>query len=127
VAPASSAHRAVYFGNLAACYMHLSNIEAAIESCTKALEIRKDYVKVLLRRSSAFEQLKEWQKALDDARQVISRIWRLWTNERYKALSLDPGNAMVDKAVWRLEQIVKTENEALKEEMIGTTIRRVWM
>jgi len=107
--------------------MRLSNIEAAIESCTKALEIRKDYVKVLLRRSAAFEQLKEWQKALDDARQVRSRIWRLWTNERYKALSLDPGNAMVDKAVWRLEQIVKTENEALKEEMIGTTIQRVWM
>ena len=54
--------------------MHLSQYEAAIDACTRALSINAKYIKVLLRRSSAYEHLKNYRKALEDAKKVPIRV-----------------------------------------------------
>ena len=54
--------------------MHLSQYETAIEACTRALSINAKYIKVLLRRSSAYEHLKNYNQALEDAKKVPIRV-----------------------------------------------------
>ncbi|CAJ0915470.1 20701_t:CDS:2 [Entrophospora sp. SA101] len=39
--------RAIYWGNLSACYFKLQNYNDSVEMCTKALEVSPDYTKVL--------------------------------------------------------------------------------
>mgnify|MGYP000126215331 CR=1 FL=1 len=70
MAPNYSAARAIYYGNLAACRMHLLEYEAAVAMSTKALEIDPKYVKVLMRRSVAYEKLGDDERAVEDAKQA---------------------------------------------------------
>lgn len=71
VAPKKASARAVYCGNIAACLMRRREYEAAVEMCTRALRINPMYAKVLVRRSTAYEQMEDFDRALVDAKQVL--------------------------------------------------------
>jgi tetratricopeptide (TPR) repeat protein len=62
--------RAVYFANAAACACAQSDWTRACEFATRALELRPDYLKALMRRSAAREALDDPEGALADARRV---------------------------------------------------------
>ncbi len=71
VAPESAAsERAVYHGNRAACQLKLRQFADAAQDCSAALELNPSYTKVLLRRSSAYEELDDLERALADAQKV---------------------------------------------------------
>jgi hypothetical protein len=56
--------KATFFGNRAACYQAMGEIELVVEDCTDSLDYRPAYVKVLNRRCQAFETLKKYDEAL---------------------------------------------------------------
>lgn len=83
--PKDSKHASVYHANSGACHLALGSSKQAVDQCTCALEIDGSYVKALMRRSTAYENLDELEKALDDAKKVgVQALNDLWT-----ALALD--------------------------------------
>lgn len=54
----------VFLGNRAACYFAIEEYDCVVDDCTSALEIKSDYVKVLMRRSQAYEKLRKPEDAL---------------------------------------------------------------
>ncbi|EDO18591.1 hypothetical protein Kpol_1048p21 [Vanderwaltozyma polyspora DSM 70294] len=56
----------VFYSNISACYVSLGNLEKVVESSTKALELKPDYSKALLRRASANENLENFAEAMFD-------------------------------------------------------------
>lgn len=56
----------VYYSNISACYSSLLNYEKVIEMATKALALRPDYSKVLVRRANAYEKLGNFGDAMFD-------------------------------------------------------------
>ena len=75
-APDTSVERAVFLANMAACYLKLEQYQEAANNCTAALELDKNYMKALMRRSLAYEQLDDLEHALADAEAVCSHIGR---------------------------------------------------
>lgn len=64
----------MYLGNRAACWLKLGQPAEAAHDCSEALELQPGYIKVLLRRSSAYEALDDLERALADA-QKVGRGW----------------------------------------------------
>jgi len=60
----------VYFANRAACQLKLRQWGPAASDCTRALEVDPAYLKALLRRCTAYEELDDLEKALTDAKKV---------------------------------------------------------
>ncbi|ODV58356.1 protein channel TOM71 [Ascoidea rubescens DSM 1968] len=56
----------VYYSNRSACYSGLDQNEKVIEDTTKALELKPDYSKCLLRRAIAYEKLSQFPEAMYD-------------------------------------------------------------
>ena len=56
--------RAVYYGNRAACKVNLHRWEEALVDCTKAIELNKEYTKVILRRAQVHDELEKEEEAL---------------------------------------------------------------
>ncbi|GMM54454.1 protein channel [Maudiozyma humilis] len=56
----------VYYANISACYVALKDMEKVVENTTKALELKPDYSKALLRRASAYEALERYPDAMFD-------------------------------------------------------------
>jgi len=73
----------VYYSNISACYVTLNDQEKVIEFTTKALELRSDYSKALLRRASAYEALERYSDAMFDL-SVLS------LNNDYSGASIEP-------------------------------------
>ncbi|CAL5229198.1 g12480 [Coccomyxa viridis] len=96
--------RAVYYANLAACHLKTKHFEDAVQDSTAALELEPEYVKALLRRAAAYEELDDLEHALAD-------------NTKIK--ELDPDNASASKSVQRLTPIVEDRREKMKNEMLG--------
>jgi len=96
--------KAVYYGNRAACLLHQKLYDEVVEDCTKSLELKPDYVKVLMRRAQALEALERFEDALKDVTKVCE---------------VDPSfqKAQLDKL--RLKQICDERLEKLKEETMG--------
>lgn len=103
-APPNCLERATYYGNMAASQLKLQRYRDAIESCTSALEINGTYVKVLVRRSAALEEIDDLEHALTDAKKV---------------LEIDPNLTWAQQSIARLEPRVKERQEKMKEEMLG--------
>ncbi|KAL3232474.1 Mitochondrial import receptor subunit TOM70 [Nakaseomyces bracarensis] len=57
---------AIFYSNLATCYMSLNDTDNAMKFCNKALELNPDYSKVLLKRASLNEGTGNFQDALFD-------------------------------------------------------------
>lgn len=62
--------RAVYYANLAACHLKTKHFEDAVQDSTAALELQPEYVKALLRRAAAYEELDDLEHALADNTKV---------------------------------------------------------
>ncbi|KAF3941005.1 hypothetical protein ABW19_dt0210572 [Dactylella cylindrospora] len=56
----------IYYSNRAACYNALSKWDSVIDDTTAAIALNPEYVKALNRRANAYEQTKEYSKALLD-------------------------------------------------------------
>lgn len=54
----------VFLGNRAAAYFSVDEYECVVDDCTSSLELKADYVKVLMRRSQAYEKLTRPEDAL---------------------------------------------------------------
>ncbi|KAF6266432.1 hypothetical protein COO60DRAFT_1697389 [Scenedesmus sp. NREL 46B-D3] len=102
--PEDAQERAVYLCNAAACYLKKQDWQLACEQCTAALKINGSYLKALVRRATALQELDDLEHALADAQKVVE---------------LDPGNAWAVKAVERLTPEVQARQEKMKDEMLG--------
>ncbi|WIA15414.1 hypothetical protein OEZ85_002067 [Tetradesmus obliquus] len=103
-APEDAQERAVYLCNAAACYLKKQDWQLACEQCSAALKINGSYLKALVRRATALQELDDLEHALADAQKVVE---------------LDPGNAWAVKTVTKLTPEVQARQEKLKEEMLG--------
>lgn len=56
----------VFYSNISACYVSLGQLDKVVENSTKALELKPDYGKALLRRASANESLENYADAMFD-------------------------------------------------------------
>lgn len=54
----------IFLGNRAAAYFSVDEFDCVIDDCTASLELKPDYVKVLMRRSQAYEKLTRPEDAL---------------------------------------------------------------
>lgn len=98
---------AVFYGNRAACYAHMGMHSDAVADCDAALELRPNYVKVLMRRAKARETQDEPDLALEDMRKVVEVAPN--SKEAREASAAIP----------RLEAAANAKLEAQKEEMLG--------
>ncbi|AOA61934.1 TOM (translocase of outer membrane) complex component [Komagataella phaffii CBS 7435] len=55
-----------FYSNSSACWACLGDNQKVIEFSTKALELKPDYAKCLMRRAAAYEKIEEYEKALYD-------------------------------------------------------------
>ncbi|XP_017016741.1 tetratricopeptide repeat protein 1 [Drosophila kikkawai] len=101
----STKERAVLYGNRAAAKIKLDANKAAIDDCTKAIELWPEYVRVLLRRAKLYEQDDKPDEALTDYKRVTE---------------LDPGQPEAREAQVRLPPIINERNEKLKNEMMSS-------
>ena len=62
--------RAVYYANLAACHLRTKHFEDAVQDSNAALELEPDYIKALLRRAAAYEELDDLEHAMADNTKV---------------------------------------------------------
>jgi len=95
---------AVYYCNRAACYLHLSQYESAINDADVTIMYNPTYTKAYVRRMTAYEQLDKIEEALRDAQ---------------TALQLEPTNRPIQLHVKRLTKIHEEKMEKLKEETLG--------
>ncbi|XP_016949350.1 tetratricopeptide repeat protein 1 [Drosophila biarmipes] len=101
----STKERAVLYGNRAAAKIKLEANKAAIDDCTKAIELWPEYVRVLLRRAKLYEQDDKLDEALEDYKKVTE---------------LDPGQQEAREAQIRLPPLINERNEKLKNEMMSS-------
>lgn len=101
----STKERAVLYGNRAAAKIKLEANKAAIDDCTKAIELWPEYVRVLLRRAKLYEQDDKLDEALEDYKKVIE---------------IDPGQQEAREAQIRLPPLIAERNEKLKNEMMSS-------
>jgi len=96
--------QAIFYGNRAACYSSIDATDLAIEDCTHALELKPEYVKVLMRRSQLYEKAEKLDEALADAK---------------KTQEQEPTYPKIAKTVQRLEAASKEKFDKLKDEAMG--------
>jgi tetratricopeptide (TPR) repeat protein len=96
--------RSVIYANRAACLMKMEKYEAAIQSCTKSIELDSHYIKAFLRRAESYKHIDKLEDALQDYQKI---------------LELDPNNSQARREVYILPDQIKERNEKLKDEMLG--------
>eukprot|EP00775_Hariotina_reticulata_P008633 gene8633-8814_t len=103
-APEDAQEKAVYFSNAAACYLKQQAWQLAVEQCTQALKLNNSYLKALVRRATALQEMDDLEHAVADAQRV---------------LELDAQNAWAARKVAELTPLVQERQEKMKEEMLG--------
>ena len=66
------AYEAVAFNNLGIVYYRTEQFEKAVESYSKAIELKEDYEDAYLNRSAAYERLGRPRKAADDRKRAAA-------------------------------------------------------
>ncbi|TPX56158.1 hypothetical protein PhCBS80983_g04746 [Powellomyces hirtus] len=103
----SSAERAVFYANIAACYIHMEDYKKAVENCSEALKCTPNYSKALLRRASANSRIGSWSSLTDSLA------------DYKKILELEPGNKEALAATRTLPGRIEVQQEKEKNEMMG--------
>lgn len=96
--------RSVLYANRAAAKIKLDSKNAAIDDCTKALDLNPNYVRAALRRAKLYEDTEKLDESLEDYKKVVE---------------LDPGNTEANEALIRLPPLINERNEKLKQEMLS--------
>lgn len=96
----------VFYSNISACYVSLNQFDKVIEYCNKALELKPDYSKVLLRRATAYEQQGNFQDAMFDL-SVLS------LNNDFNGASIEPilERNLNSQAMRRLTEMMTKDKE----------------
>ncbi|EPS64474.1 hypothetical protein M569_10307 [Genlisea aurea] len=100
----SSELRSMCHANRAACFLKLEKYDETIKECSKALELKPEYVKAISRRAEAQEKLEHYDESIADLNKI---------------LELDPDNDVARRNIIRLKPIADEKREKMKEEMIG--------
>ncbi|CAM9657640.1 unnamed protein product, partial [Ectocarpus fasciculatus] len=100
----SADHMATFFGNRAACHQAMGETALVVEDCTDSLECKPGYVKVLNRRCQAYETLKQYDEAVEDAKKIVE---------------LDPSFPNGQSNITRLTRLAEKRNEEMKDEALG--------
>mmetsp|Transcript_37855 Transcript_37855/g.38541 ORF Transcript_37855/g.38541 Transcript_37855/m.38541 type:complete len:223 (+) Transcript_37855:137-805(+) len=95
---------AIFFGNRSACYYTMNEYELTIEDCTHAITNNPKYLKVIIRRSQAYEMILKYEEALSDAKTVQE---------------LDPCHPKIQETIKRLERLHEEKMNKLKDEALG--------
>ena len=95
---------AVFLGNRAAAFFALQEWDMVVDDCNWALDKKSDYVKIIVRRCQALENLKRIEEALNDAKRVKE---------------LDLTWPKIDLTISRLQKIHDQKMEEMKEEAMG--------
>ncbi len=95
---------ATFLGNRAAAFFALQEWDMAVDDCNWALDKKPDYVKVIVRRSQAFEKLNRIDEALVDAKRIQE---------------LDPTWPKIDVIIKRLQKTHDDKMEQMKDEAMG--------
>jgi tetratricopeptide (TPR) repeat protein len=96
--------RAVFYSNRSACLLELGRNEEAVQDCTRALELDDKYLKAIMRRARAHENLDQLEEALADMD---------------AALLVDPKVPGLRAQRDKMDKRVKEKHEKLKDEMLG--------
>lgn len=106
--------RAIYLGNIGACYFKLEKYKDAVDSCTKALEDSPTYTKALLRRAQSNEKLNTLSSltsALEDYKALQS------TSSHFSTLNSQT-RKQVNTSIQRLPPQISIIQEKEKNEML---------
>ncbi|CAG8511200.1 10715_t:CDS:2 [Acaulospora colombiana] len=107
--------RAIYWGNIGACYVKMGKYEDAVEACTKALGDLPTYTKVLLRRAQANEKL----HTLTSLTSALEDYKTLQSTPSHQS-ELDPSTRnSINSSIQRLPSIIAQQQEKEKNEMLG--------
>mmetsp|Transcript_33509 Transcript_33509/g.56796 ORF Transcript_33509/g.56796 Transcript_33509/m.56796 type:complete len:292 (-) Transcript_33509:85-960(-) len=85
-------------------YLYKSDWEMVVESCTKAINSKPDYVKAYMRRSVAYEKQDKPVEAYEDIK---------------KADELAPNTARIKARCAKLSVVAQERQEKMKNEMLG--------
>ncbi|XP_011700177.1 PREDICTED: mitochondrial import receptor subunit TOM70-like, partial [Wasmannia auropunctata] len=88
---------AIYYQNRAAANEQLKKYNDVKADCTKALELNPKYMKALLRRARALEQLGDLEAALDDL--TTARIDEHFSNQTINAMADEISEKLVNQYV----------------------------
>jgi len=100
--------KAIYYGNRSATFVKLFRFKEAVADCTKALDIDPNYLKVLIRRASAYEELEMLEEAYEDYKHI---------------LQLDPNNFEAQKCSRLLEAVLSDDGTGcINSDMIQTAL-----
>lgn len=82
VAPeSSSAKRAVYHSNISAVHLKQRAWAEAAQAASKALELDEKYIKALMRRATAYQELDDLEHALADYQKVPTHTDMRWRGQ----------------------------------------------
>lgn len=96
--------KATFYGNRSAAYFILKQYDLVVLDCTSALELKQDYVKVLIRRMQAYEKLDKLEECLHDAKSIKE---------------IAPTYPQINLIIHRLQVKYDERMEAMKEEALG--------
>ena len=96
--------RSVLYSNRATAKWKMSQNTAAIQDCSKALQLKRDYLKPRIRRAQCYEALEKYEEATED--------WKI-------VLEMEPRNDLAHSALRRYPALISERNERLKTEMMG--------
>nr|ABV22158.1 tetratricopeptide repeat protein [Perkinsus chesapeaki] len=108
--------RSQCLANRAACHYYFSEWDDVVEDCTKALKLNRSYLKVLLRRASAYEELKKYGQCEEDLDEV-QKLDPSWIGK--------PANrARYDKIAKAAEEQFEREKAEMMDKLkdLGNTV-----
>ncbi|CDW58811.1 TPR 11 and MRP-S26 domain containing protein [Trichuris trichiura] len=103
--PSFSQQRAVFYGNRAACFTNMNKMPMAIEDCNMALSLDPNYLRVLRRRASLYQQdEKTLEKAVEDLKSILTQC---------------PTDTSVRNSLQEVERKIGQRDAKLKEDMMA--------
>ncbi|KHJ46635.1 tetratricopeptide repeat protein [Trichuris suis] len=103
--PSFSEQRAVFYGNRAACFTNMNRPSMAIEDCNMALSFDPNYMRVLRRRASLYQQdEKTLEKAVEDLKLILTQC---------------PTDTSVRRSLQEVERRIEQRDTKMKDEMMS--------
>ena len=103
----------VFYSNISACYVSLADWDNVIQYCNKALDLKPDYSKVLLRRASAYEQRGNFEDAMFDL-SILS------LNNDFNGASIEPilERNLNKQAMKKLTQMINEQSDNTEDNNV---------